>query len=216
MEISLSTIVLIALIAAASLWVVRKIRSSNDDALVEGIRDDMQVSHGEDDADSERTIYQISNAAYSAYETAARPEDLDEDPDFSAGIELLSSSAFSVEDVTDYFRGDNAVISSMAAKALGRREDGSLALDAVLGSIGSVATWPLILGLDYLARTVPQGANLVGPVMGKVHGYFCLVKFINSRKKTSPPFQRNLARKTFCLVTNLAVQMQRCLLRLST
>lgn len=172
MEISLSTIVLIALIAAASLWVVRKIRSSNDDALVEGIRDDMQVSHGEDDADSERTIYQISNAAYSAYETAARPEDLDEDPDFSAGIELLSSSAFSVEDVTDYFRGDNAVISSMAAKALGRREDGSQALDAVLGSIGSVATWPLILGLDYLARTVPQGANLVGPVMGKVHGYF--------------------------------------------
>ncbi len=154
----------VLLFVGGFVWAYRKFSGSDEADLVE--------NSDSEDGIGERTIYQIADDAYSSYEAAARPDDLNDNPDFSAGVSLLASSKFAVDDVAQYFCGDNAVISSMAAKALGHREDGPQAMQTVLSGIGSVAVWPLMFGLDFLARAVPKGSNIVGPVIGRLHGYF--------------------------------------------
>jgi len=119
-----------------------------------------------------RDIYQIADAANDAFHDLARPEDLDSNRDFNAGVSLLASSNFNAEDVANYFCGDSVLISCMAARALRQRDDGPDVYQSFLFVIGTVATWPLIFGLEYLTEAVDRGTPIIGPVVGQIHGYF--------------------------------------------
>ncbi len=144
-------------------------------------------------------VYTYSDRLSDAYQATAHPEDLFEiDSDFEEAVGLLCQPDFTVNVVSNYATGDNAIISCLAIEALRRRGDGDEAHAAILGCVGTIAPWPQYFGLKYLADRTPPDRPIIGLVLAQTTEYMdyrlsqsFLTEFIEHRVRAgeAPTFE---------------------------
>ncbi len=110
-------------------------------------------------------LYAIAASLDPFFMGMARAEDLRSQAPFAEGVALLCGPDYDARRLAEYWRGDNHVISCMAAQALGRRGDGADERHRVLQAIGNAQPWPLHFALDYLAAATPPDELLVWPLL---------------------------------------------------
>ncbi|MBK8975619.1 MAG: ATP-dependent Clp protease ATP-binding subunit [Planctomycetes bacterium] len=113
-----------------------------------------------------RQLYQLAAQLAGDYDQAAHPDDLVSHPGFRQAIELLASDAFTLQELLVYFTGDNHLIATVSAIAMGERDDGEPLLGPVLAGINSCNYYAREFALRALERRVD--GPLLGPVLERV------------------------------------------------
>jgi ATP-dependent Clp protease ATP-binding subunit ClpC len=105
----------------------------------------------------------LARALEAPVEQAAHPDALLELPAFERGVDLLCDEQRSTADVLAAVKGENWIISCMAAQALCRRKSDDDLSAGLLAYIRYLGAWPLYYVLKYLDTRNPE--SLIGPVL---------------------------------------------------
>ncbi|MGB9180110.1 MAG: AAA family ATPase [Pyrinomonadaceae bacterium] len=108
-------------------------------------------------ATEETRIYAIASGLEDYYNQCSYPTDLLASDKFQEGIALLCSNSFSADDLLNYYRGTNFLVSCMALEALARRSSDSVDLvEPILWSINSAHWWVRYYALRALNARVQR------------------------------------------------------------
>lgn len=110
-------------------------------------------------------LYAIAGSLDLFFMGMAQAEDLRSQAAFDQGVALLCGPDYDARRLAEYWRGDNHVISCMAAEALSKRPDGADERQRILQAIGNAQPWPMHFALDYLAAATPPDEPLVWPLL---------------------------------------------------
>ncbi len=117
--------------------------------------------------DPRAALYGMVASLESAYERVAHPDDLIAHPGVQQVVRQLVEGPFGDDEVLAYFSGDNALLSTLAAIALGQRTGEVEHLrERVLEGMSTVSAYARYFALLALERRV-DGA-LLGPVLERV------------------------------------------------
>ena len=106
---------------------------------------------------------QLGEAMRPAYEATSHPQDLEANPDFRRGLEILSGPAVTLEQLVNYSVGANHIVAMMAACALAGRADSGPATQRLLTHLRFASLWTS----HYLLRCLAEHADrpVIAPVL---------------------------------------------------
>ena len=82
-------------------------------------------------------LYNLAERLWGFFEQAAHPKDLLENNTFQQGVQMLSAGQYSVEQLIEYYAGNNVPIGCMALEALSKRTLSETSIDQIISHIGS-------------------------------------------------------------------------------
>jgi hypothetical protein len=88
-------------------------------------------------------LYNLAQRLMGFLEQAAHPKDLLENTIFQQGVQMLSSGAYSDEQLIEYYAGHNVPIGCMALEALSKRTLSESTIEQIISHIGSRYGWTL-------------------------------------------------------------------------
>ena len=150
MESELVFVIGAGLAAGVGFLLGRSARERNQEATSAG------VLRTEPDGDPRARLYAIAKEFEPIYQASARPEDVLEMPLFRAGVTILANPEFPLDDLLTYVAGDNSVVTSMAACALGRREDARGLCDAVLARFSGMSLYARAFALRHFELSADE------------------------------------------------------------
>jgi ATP-dependent Clp protease ATP-binding subunit ClpC len=111
-------------------------------------------------------LHALAAQLYGDYNEVASPDDMLTHPGFVAGVQLLTGEDFEEDELLAYLRGDNMLISTLSAIALGEREraeDAPSLLGPLLSSMREIN--PYARSFVLRALEMRQPSPLLGPVL---------------------------------------------------
>jgi len=141
------------------------------------------LAHPQGDAsdelpESEPTdLYDLAERMDRFFRSVAHPKDLLGSPEFMRGVEILAQADYSDDELTEYYSGDNVIISCMAFEALCRRPENDKVAEQLIAKLGETYVWPMYFAFRALRNKTKK--PVVGAVILQAQEWWARDKLLN-------------------------------------